>query len=312
MKDSHSHLASYHDGELAAQDLAGFRENADRLRPIIGDSLPRGAAGFLADLRFLVIGAASSNGQMWASVLYGEPGFLQMRGSRDVYIGARPSEADPLAAVLQRPAPVGTLAIDLPHRRRLRINGRVTPSEDGLRLSVEQAYGNCPKYIQSRSPREAGPARSTRLVSEGSELTAEQRRMIDTADTFFVASASTAGDADASHRGGNPGFVRSPSADRIQWPDYEGNTMLMTLGNLTVNPAAGLLFIDWQRGTTVHVTGTAAVDWSVRTAAGFPGAERTVEFQVTRAVQIDHSEGALNWSAPQFSRFNPPVAPTTL
>jgi predicted pyridoxine 5'-phosphate oxidase superfamily flavin-nucleotide-binding protein len=147
------------------------------------------------------------------------------------------------------------------------------------------------------------------MVSEGSELTAEQRRVIDTADTFFVASTSTAGDADASHRGGNPGFVRSLSADRIQWPDYEGNTMLMTLGNLTVNPAAGLVFIDWQRGATVQLTGTATVNWSAHAAARFPGAERTVEFRVTKVIQIDHAEDALSWSAPQYSRFNPPVAP---
>lgn len=309
MRGSRSHLASYHEGELAAQDLAGFRESADRLRPIIGESLPQGAAGFLAELRFLVVGAASPDGQVWASVLYGEPGFLHVLGSRDVYIGARPTKVDPLAAVLQQPTLVGTLAIDLPNRRRLRINGRVTPSQDGLRLSVDQAYGNCPKYIQRRSPQKTGPARSTRMVSEGSELTAEQRRVIDTADTFFIASTSTAGDADASHRGGNPGFVRSLSADRVQWPDYEGNTMLMTLGNLTVNPAAGLVFIDWQRGATVQLTGTATVNWSAHAAAGFPGAERTVEFRVTKVIQIDHSEDALSWSAPQYSRFNPPVAP---
>ncbi|MFG3024938.1 pyridoxamine 5'-phosphate oxidase family protein [Streptomyces sp. NPDC048254] len=175
-------------------------------------------------------------------------------------IGARLLDVDPLAVVLAAPALVGTLAIDLKNRRRLRINGRTVPAAGGFRLSVDQAYGNCPKYIQ------------------------EQRRMIDTADTFFIASASTAGDADASHRGGNPGFVSSLSPQRVQWPDYEGNTMLMTLGNLTVNPAAGLLFIDWKVGRTLHLTGTAVIDWSADTAAEFPGAERTVEFQVAKVV----------------------------
>jgi hypothetical protein len=176
---------------------------------------------------------------------------------------------------------------------------------------VDQAYGNCPKYIQSREPQEAVPAPGKPQVSQSSELLPEQRRMIDTADTFFIASASPAGDADASHRGGNPGFVSSLSPQRVQWPDYEGNTMLMTLGNLTVNPAAGLLFIDWKAGRALHLTGTAVIDWSADTAAEFPGAERTVEFQVAKVVQIDHPDGALVWSAPQYSRFNPPVAPAT-
>ncbi|MFD1276213.1 pyridoxamine 5'-phosphate oxidase family protein [Streptomyces kaempferi] len=308
MNRSRSHLVSYHDGELAAQDLAGFRENADRMRPIIGDSLPRGVEGFLADLRFLVVGATSPDGQVWASLLFGEPGFLHVLDARNLSIGARPSDADPLARVLQESALVGTLAIDLANRRRLRINGRMTPNRGGLRLSVDQAYGNCPKYIQRRSLQRTSPARAMRMVSEGSELTAEQRQVIDTADIFFIASTSAAGDADASHRGGNPGFVRSLSADRIQWPDYEGNTMLMTLGNLTANPAAGLVFIDWLLGTTVQLTGTATVDWSARTAAG-SRAERTVAFRVTKVIQIDHSENVQGWSAPQYSRFNPPVTP---
>lgn len=311
MRKRSSHLASYHKGELAAQDRAGFREHADHLRPIISDRLPRGARDFLADLRFLVVGATAPDGQMWASMVYGQPGFLQALGPRDVLIGARLLDVDPLAAVLAAPALVGTLAIDLKNRRRLRINGRTVPAAGGLRLSVDQAYGNCPKYIQSREPQEAAPAPRKPQVSESSELLPEQRRMIDTADTFFIASASTAGDADASHRGGNPGFVSSLSPQRVQWPDYEGNTMLMTLGNLTVNPAAGLLFIDWEVGRTLHLTGTAVIDWSADTAAGFPGAERTVEFQVAKVVQIDHPDGALVSSAPQYSRFNPPVAPAT-
>ncbi|MFF0142182.1 pyridoxamine 5'-phosphate oxidase family protein [Streptomyces sp. NPDC005227] len=309
MRNSRSHPASYHDGELAAQGRAGFRESADHLRPIISETLPRGADGFLADLRLLVVGAAASDGRMWASMLYGQPGFLRVLGPRELSIGARLPDADPLAAALAAPALVGTVAVDLPNRRRLRINGRTTPVPDGLRLTVDQAYGNCPKYIQRREPRTAVPTGSTPRVAASSELLPEQRRMIDTADTFFIASAASAGDADASHRGGNPGFVRTPSPQRVRWPDYEGNSMLMTLGNLTVNPAASLLFVDWQAGTTLHMTGTAEIDWSARAAAGMPGAERTVDFQVAEVVQIDHPHGALIWSAPQYSRFNPPVAP---
>ncbi|CAG6397147.1 hypothetical protein SCOCK_50195 [Actinacidiphila cocklensis] len=180
-------------------------------------------------------------------------------------------------------------------------------AQDGFRLTVDQAYGNCPKYIQSREPQKAAPAHAVPHVTQGSELRPEQRHMIDTADTFFVASTSTTGDADASHRGGNQGFANTPTPQRVQWPEYEGNTMLMTLGNLTVNPAAGLLFVDWRSGTTLQLTGTAEIDWSMGTAADIPGAERAVDFHVNQVVQTDLPDGSLIWSAPQFSRFNPPA-----
>jgi predicted pyridoxine 5'-phosphate oxidase superfamily flavin-nucleotide-binding protein len=305
----HSRQASYHEGELAAQERAGFRDSADHLRAIIDDRLPRGAAGFLAELRFVVVGATAPDGQVWASILYGRPGFLRVLGPREVLVAARLLETDPLAAALANTAQVGTLAIDLPHRRRLRINGRAEAVQDGFRLTVDQAYGNCPKYIQSREPQQAASASAAPHVTQGDELRPEQRHMIDTADTFFVASASTTGDADASHRGGNQGFAHTPTPQRVQWPEYEGNTMLMTLGNLTVNPAAGLLFVDWQSGTTLQVTGTAVIDWSTGAAADIPGAEREVDFHVAQVVQTDLPDGSLIWSAPQFSRFNPPVPP---
>jgi predicted pyridoxine 5'-phosphate oxidase superfamily flavin-nucleotide-binding protein len=310
MRSRHPRLASYHEGELAAQNHAGFRESANRLRPIIGDSLPRGVEGFLADLPFLVIGASSPSGEMWASILYGQPGFLRVISPGELSVQALLSPGDPLTAVLEEPVFVGMLAIGLALRRRLRINGRAVPVPGGLKLFVDQAYGNCPKYIQSRSPEPSGVVPSARLVSEGTALTTDQRKIIDSADTFFVASASAAGDADASHRGGDPGFIRSLSPNEIRWPDYEGNTMLMTLGNLTVNPAAGLVLIDWQAGTTLQLTGTATVDWNQHTAAAFPGAERMVDFQVSKVVQLDHPSGALSWSVPEYSRFNPPASPT--
>lgn len=301
-----SRQASYHVGELTAQERAGFRESAEHLRAIIDDRLPRGAEGFLAELRFLVAGAAASDGRIWASIFYGRPGFLQVLGPRDLLVAAHLLDTDPLADVLAGSAQVGTLAIDLPHRRRLRINGHTDVVEEGFRLTVDQAYGNCPKYIQSRAPLKPASVHEAPRVTQSDELQPEQRRMIDTADTFFVASTSMTGDADVSHRGGNPGFASCPSPHRVQWPEYEGNTMLMTLGNLSVNPRAGLLFVDWQEGTTLQMTGTAVIDWSTETAAGIPGAERAVDFRVAQVIQTNVPDGSLIWSAPQYSRFNPP------
>ena len=115
----------------------------------------------------------------------------------------------------------------------------------------------------------------------------------------IVATASDRGDADASHRGGNPGFVQVLSPRLLRWPDYVGNAMFMTLGNITVHPPAGLLVPDWGTGSTLQLAGTAQLRWG-------PDRERTVEFEVTEVVDTAGAN-PLRWSAPSYSRFNPEV-----
>jgi uncharacterized protein len=80
-----------------------------------------------------------------------------------------------------------------------------------------------------------------------------------TPDTFFVASANPQANLDASHRGGNPSFVKV-DGDALRIPDYPGNSMFNTLRNLAVHPRAGLLFVDFTSGDTLQLTGTAKID----------------------------------------------------
>jgi hypothetical protein len=108
--------------------------------------------------------------------------------------------------------------------------------------------------------------------------------------------------SDVSHRGGNPGFVEVLD-DRLVWPDYAGNLMYMTLGNLELNQAAGLLFLDWATGDALHLTGRARIDWNPRDV---PGAERLVSFEVERVLHVTGT-GAPRWTLTGYSRFNPPV-----
>jgi hypothetical protein len=86
--------------------------------------------------------------------------------------------------------------------------------------------------------------------------------------------------------------------------------MYMTLGNLELEPHAGLLFLDWERGRSLQLTGRASVDWDPERAAAVPGALRLVGFDVDRVVQID---GAVppRWTAPEYSRLNPSPARTS-
>ncbi|MBD2020206.1 pyridoxamine 5'-phosphate oxidase family protein, partial [Leptolyngbya sp. FACHB-36] len=122
-------------------------------------------------------------------------------------------------------------------------------------------------------------------------------------DTFFIASLHPTHGADASHRGGYPGFVQVDS-ERLVFPDYSGNNMFNTLGNLQVNPSAGLLFIDFEQGHTLQLTGSATIVWEPERIATVAGAERLVEFQVQQ-VQQTSCASRLRWQFVEYSPANP-------
>jgi hypothetical protein len=143
-------------------------------------------------------------------------------------------------------------------------------------MAVEQSFGNCPRYLQTRQvlmdPQPRPPGRVEILAG----LDEEARRQIREADTFFVASSSgpaplEAGGMDMSHRGGRPGFVQI-DGNRLTIPDYSGNLYFNTLGNFIRHPRAALLFMDFASGGLLHLDGTVSIDW--RRPDGIDGAER--------------------------------------
>ena len=181
-----------------------------------------------------------------------------------------PRPEDPLAETLAGSADVGTLLIDPATRRRMRLNGRARPDgAGGIEIAAREVYANCPKYIHPRIVRlpEAAGAPS---VARGDRLSPEQAAWVSTTDTLFLATRHATAGADVSHRGGEPGFVRVPDPARVLIPDYSGNMMFNTLGNLAADPRAGLLLVDFDSGRTLQVTGTARIHWDRETVAGFP------------------------------------------
>jgi uncharacterized protein len=293
---------AFHAGELDAQRDAGLTAQAERVRPIIASTLPAAASDFLVRQRLLALGAADPDGRMWATGLHGPAGFLSAPDPSTLRTTVGVAPTDPLADVLRGPADVGTLAVDLATRRRLRINGRWEPREHGGEVAIRQAFGNCPKYIQARlAPPEETPA-TTPEATRGAALDDEQARLVAGADTFFVATSALGG-VDVSHRGGDPGFVRVVSPTELTWPDYVGNAMMMTSGNLRLNPAAGLLFPDWRTGSTLQLTGTAEVRATTNGLASGPATGRETVFRITGTVRTAHAFPT-GWSEPEFSRFN--------
>jgi uncharacterized protein len=296
----------FHNGERYVQHHLDQADRAEHVGQSISNSIPRVAAAFLADQPMIVVGATDGAGRMWASQITGPPGFVTATGEHTVEIDARPVSGDPLAEVLDRPAKVGMIALQPGTRRRMRVNGCAEPTATGLRVTADQVYANCPKYIAKRELGGTGPG-APGAPKRGTELDPAQRARVAEADTFFVASADTDGNVDASHRGGNPSFLRVLSPTELRWPDYAGNSMFMTLGNLWVNPSAGLLIPDWETGTSLQLSGTARLDWDPELAEGIPGAQCLIDFTVTDVVEIPGAS-PLRWGAPELSGVNPPVA----
>jgi predicted pyridoxine 5'-phosphate oxidase superfamily flavin-nucleotide-binding protein len=259
----------FHAGELAVQQRAGTREEAARLSPMLEPAELRGGiVAFLADRTFAVITARDAGRRLWSSPLTGPAGFLEAVTPTTLAIHARLPEGDPLHG-LPAGQQAGLVVVEFATRRRVRVNGTLRAVDgDTLAIDVEQAYGNCPQYIHQRVLAQGGPGRGDPGdVRRGAALAAADSELIREADTFFLGTTNPERGSDTSHRGGTPGFVRV-DGDRLWWPDYPGNNLFNSFGNLAVDPEASLLFLDFDTGRTLQLSGTAEVDWD---AAGRPG-----------------------------------------
>lgn len=280
-------MGPYHEGELEVQRRAGVAANAERVGRIIRREIPEVAQAFAAERRFVILGAADLEGRVWATILHGEQGFLSVPADDRLRIDARPGRGDPLASAFDDEADVGVLIIDPPTRRRMRVNGRVRPvGAHSLEVATREVYSNCPKYIHPREvPLGFGEDDRDLVADRGTALTSAQARALGQADTLFLASRHPVAGADVSHRGGAPGFVRVTAAGRVLIPDYAGNMMFNTLGNLAADPRAGVLLVDFESGGTLQLSGRAEIIWSGAELSAFPGAQRLVEFSVDAVVQ---------------------------
>jgi len=321
MKTIHSDAAAlhddpYHEGEQALQRRVGWRERlAEVGTRVMRDHMPEQHREFFGKLPFVLLGSVDDVGQPLASVLTGAPGFMRTPDAQTLAIDALPDAAEPLHAALRAGASVGVLGIEPHTRRRNRMNGIVrTLHARGFEIGVRQSFGNCPKYIQARHARWVDEPASPVVAQRMAQLDLAAASLVRGADTFFIASAvpperiewSAAHGVDVSHRGGKPGFVRmqrgTDGVDVLTVPDFAGNNMFNTLGNLALHPRAGLLFIDFTRGDRVHVAVDARVLWDGDDLAAFAGAQRLVQFRVREVLRI-RGAPRLAWSEPLASPF---------
>ena len=311
MQQLPSHRQSpWHAGERQLQEKVGVGERMEVLgQKVIRDYMPDQHRAFYHQLPFMIAGAVDGAGQPWATLIEGEEGFVTSPDPRRLSFDLAAMALDPLdpaSSGLQAGGAIGLLGIELHTRRRNRINGQILQAAaQRLEIAVEHSYGNCPQYIQLRHYRRV-PERGGERV-DSTALDTRTRALIEGADTFFVASYVEHDDGrrsvDVSHRGGRAGFVRV-EGKRLTIPDYAGNLFFNTLGNLSVNPRAGLLFVDFATGDVLQLGGRAEIILDSPLIKAFEGAERLWTFDVEQVV-LRPAATSLRWAFEEY-------APTSL
>jgi len=256
----------FHEGELYVQQSVGEEYFAMRNGAIIRDTIAGGAVNFIDNQKFFLAASEDSGGNLWTSILSGNTGFLSVSDMHHLILNPdllTSDTEDIFWKNIHQNVSVGLLFIDLTTRRRFRVNGKISAEEKQWKIEIDQAYPNCPKYIQKREITVAD--HTVNPVSK------DLQKWIDSADTVFVASSDSDGNLDVSHRGGKPGFIAWDRKTILRIPDYQGNSMFNTLGNFHENPKAGLLFVDFSNGETLKLTGTVDIHLNEESADTFTG-----------------------------------------
>ena len=291
----------FHKGELTAQSKTGAHKVKDWAGALIRPYLPEQHQAFFTAQPFLIVSARDDAGRPWATLLSGKDGFASSANNKSLRLDSLPVAGDALAGCLTAGVDIGVIGIELATRRRNRVNGIVSAMDEaGFSLSVKQSFGNCPKYIRERGWFRA--AKKVKPIAKRYKaLSAEHQKWIGSADTLFIASGhntisggTDGGGMDASHRGGEPGFVAVIGPNQLVLPDYAGNNFFNTIGNLIEDPRAGLLFIDFETGSLLQVTGMITIDWDSDEVTKYPGATRLLSMEISEINELTNATD-LRW-----------------
>lgn len=308
----------YHAGELAAQDKGGTRGAATELSAVMSNSLDFSSNhdAFLAAQNFSVLTSVDvSSGKVWITPLFTLDDDMDAVSEREIVISAQCLPQGDVLNHCQPGTPLSLLAIDLNQRKRYRINGVATKasansSHDGdINLWVKEYSPNCPKYINRRElirdSQGAKPVNTHAVREARTQLSESDQAFVKAMDTLWIGSYAPDAGADANHRGGQPGFIRVISPTTIEWPEYRGNGMFFTSGNLEVNNRAGVTLVDFETGSFIQMTGRAVVDWQHN--GQYEGATRTIRYDIDQLVRIDEAT-THRWKRLDYSPYNLSIA----
>jgi uncharacterized protein len=145
-------------------------------------------------------------------------------------------------------------------------------------------YNDGARRLQDRFDTRRLADRLDERFLQRAEIDAEDRAFIERMDMFFLATADAEGRPQCSYKGGEPGFVRVLDAHTVAFPNYDGNGMYLSMGNLAVNPHVGMLFIDFvaERPSRLRLNGVASVDERDPLAESYPEAQFVVRVRATQ------------------------------
>jgi uncharacterized protein len=301
----------FHNGERAIQNKVGETLNADRSGTVITDEIMAGAINFIEKQPMAIVSSVDKHGQVWASLLIGDFGFVCVPNPNALLFNTnmiRSTKSDIFYKNIEKTPEMGSLFIELATRRRFKINGISTIHAGKIDVQIQEAYPNCPKYIQKRVISLPDNFMETKpTIFYGEKLGALEKDWMSKADTLFVGSQSNEGRLDVNHRGGNAGFVEILDDITLKIPDYRGNSMFNTFGNIFQNPNVGLLFIDFKNGHTLQLTGKAELLFEQKSEKDLQktgGTGRFWLFKIEHWVRTENHH-KVDWEFMDYSPFNP-------
>jgi predicted pyridoxine 5'-phosphate oxidase superfamily flavin-nucleotide-binding protein len=296
-------MSIYHEGERTAQRLAGEETIAQRREGMVQPRLSPMFAAFLQEQTLLALATVDREGQPWAALLTGAPGFA-LASPDGAFVKVEASISAFIADQIVTHPQIGLLAIDPATRLRVRINGSASYALGALRIQVRECFGNCPKYIAARNVESSSDP--VRDIDSGSALTSAHLDLLRRTDVFFLATNHAERGPDVSHRGGDPGFIHIAADGALHIPDYPGNSLFNSLGNLILDPRAGIAVPNLSTGEVLQITGTIDINWqdtAANTRTG--GTHRTLRF--TPHAWHLATGGPRSSSTAEPSPFNPPA-----
>ncbi|KAG9666458.1 putative oxidoreductase, partial [Aureobasidium melanogenum] len=325
----------FHEGEKMMQKKLRVPEMDNPTIPMLSPQ----ASSMLQRAPLLAFGTLDSEGRPWTTVWGGRKGFSQSLGNS--MIGIRTSVAsksDPVVEALVGRNDKGEivkeegegrllsgLAIDLDTRKRVKLAGRMVAGTLGstngdkdsndhgqqgilqLVARIDESLGNCPKYLNRR---DISPATTnSELISDSIPLDKRAVELINKVDLMFL-STNSGSSMDTNHRGGPPGFVRCLSQEdgctQFVYPEYSGNRLYQSLGNMILDSKAGFCFPDFDTGSCLFVTGHAEVLFEKDAAQVLPRSNLAVRVTIT-AARLVASVLPFRGNTSEFSPYNPVV-----
>lgn len=336
-----SSLNGWHKGERAIQEKLGFREAVSQSWTQIEGEMPEQHRNFYSKcLPFIPVTTLDSMGRPWSSILAGPGGEIGWASSETydrLFMRAVVWDGDPLKANAdyhthvgsQRKMLIAGIGVEFSTRRRNKFAGSVEAIEEqgcllDICTTVNEAIGNCPKYITIRNlvPFPHTKPRVTHQeinVPPTGSLPSDLIAFILSSDTVFLGSSYSASEEDApkfpshlgmNHRGGRPGFVRVRNDGRtLVLPDYSGNRMMSSLGNIEATGLASLTFPSFTNGSLLYVTGNAHNLVGVPAQAIMPSQNALTTIEITGYIFIEDALPVRQHEGtdPQRSMYAPPV-----